>query len=139
MIIIDATDTIAGRLATYAAKQALLGEKVEIINAERAVISGSPTHLKEHFDTRRVRGAPRKGPYTIRLADRFLRRIIRGMLPYKQPRGAEAYKRILCHIGVPAEFEGKKAITLDKAKVEKLPTLNYITLHELCKGLGGKV
>ena len=39
-IIIDATDAALGRMATFAAKQALNGKKVIILNSEDAIITG---------------------------------------------------------------------------------------------------
>ena len=39
-MIIDAKDLIAGRMGAFVAKQLLLGETVDIVNAEKAVISG---------------------------------------------------------------------------------------------------
>ena len=40
-IFIDATDTAIGRIGTYAAQQALRGNKVFVVNAEKAIISGN--------------------------------------------------------------------------------------------------
>ena len=39
-IIIDATNATLGRMASYVAKQALLGKKVIILNSERAIVTG---------------------------------------------------------------------------------------------------
>ena len=133
MIVIDATNLILGRLATFAAKQALLGEEVKIINAEKAVMSGKRSMVLAKVRQKMDRGTPAKGPFIPKKADRFVRRTIRGMLPYKQAKGAEAFKRVLCYIDVPAELKDAKAITLDNANVEKLPTLNYITVEEVVK------
>jgi large subunit ribosomal protein L13 len=40
MKIINAEDTILGRLASYIAKEALKGESFIILNCEKAIISG---------------------------------------------------------------------------------------------------
>lgn len=130
MIVIDATDLILGRLATYAAKQALLGEEVIIINAQKAIISGKRSMVLAKVRQDMDRGTPAKGPFIPKKADRYVRRVIRGMLPYKQPKGAEAFKRVMCYIDVPEELKDKKIVQLDNAKAEKLPTLNYITVDE---------
>lgn len=130
MIIINADKLILGRMATYAAKQALLGEEVRIINAEKAIISGKrATILKEKAQTFN-RGIPTKGPFVTRMPDRYVRRVIRGMLPHRQAKGAEAYKRILCYTGVPEEFKDAKAQEMPEAKMEKLPTLKYTTVQD---------
>ena len=46
-IIIDATGAIFGRLSSYAAKQALLGNEIVIINAEKHGISLKPETLRD--------------------------------------------------------------------------------------------
>ena len=44
-IVIDANELILGRLATQVAKKLLLGVEVQIINCEKAVISGTKKHF----------------------------------------------------------------------------------------------
>lgn len=134
--VIDAKDAIVGRIATVAAKAALLGDKVSIINCEKAVISGTKKRVFEREEQKRKRGIPAKGPFVSRLPDRFVRRIIRGMLPYKQSKGSVAYKNIMCYRGIPEEFKDKKAETPQQAKVEKLRGSSYVTIEEICKYLG---
>ncbi len=138
ILVIDATDLIVGRLATRAAKEALHGKRVCIINSEKAVISGSKTFLVGEWKRRFGQGVPRKGPYVDRFPDRMVRRIIRGMLGYHNPRGREAYESTMCYIGVPEEFKNEKAITFADAKVTKLPNARYMTIAALCKEMGGR-
>ena len=138
-MIIDATNLIAGRLATEVAKKALLGEKIDIINSEKAILSGKKTEVFAKFKSKYDKGIPLKGPYVHRSPDRLLRRIIRGMLPYKQERGAEALKRVMCWKGIPEPFKGKKAETLKQADISKLPNLKYVTLGDIAKQIGGKI
>ena len=133
MIVIDAKNLIIGRFATFAAKQALLGKEVRIINAEKAVISGKKMNTVEKFSSEDKRGIPSKGPFMPKVADRYVRRIIRGMLPYKQPKGVEAYKRVLCYKGVPSELESVTPTPVPGADASKLPTLNRITVEDLLK------
>ncbi len=139
MIIIDATDLIAGRVATYAAKQALLGETVRVVNSEKAVISGRKKNVFEKYLKKRSMGTPRKGPFLHRKPEKLLRRIIRGMLPYKKPRGKEAYKRVLCYQGFPEEFKDMEIVRLETAHKSKLPNLKYVSLYDLSKRLGAKL
>lgn len=133
MTVIDATNLIAGRLATQVAKRALLGEKIDIINSEKAVITGKRKDILEHYKERVKRGSALKGPYTPRMPDRMLRRTIRGMLPYKQEKGLKAYKKILCHIGTPDEFKDKKAETIKSASIQNSKALKYMTIGEICR------
>ncbi len=135
-IIIDAENAILGRLAAYAAKQALLGKTVRVVNAEKAVVSGAKRTTIEEAKRKRAMGTPRKGPFYSKLPDRYVRRVIRGMLPYKQPRGRAAYERILCFIGAP-EMEGER-VAVPGASATKLPNLKYLTVGRICAELGGK-
>lgn len=137
-MIIDAKDMIAGRLATYVAKQALLGETIDIVNAEEAILSGSKKDLLNRYVHRRERGDPHHGPYFPRTSHMMLKRMIRGMLPFKQSKGREAFKRIKCHKGVPKVFEGKEMLTFEKFHKNKLPTKKHLTFKELSKLLGAK-
>jgi len=136
MIIIDAKDAIVGRFATVAAKKALLGEHVAIINCKDAVVTGKKKAIIAHWNEKMDRGAPRQGPFFPRLSDRFVRKMIRGMLPYKQPRGRDAYKRIMCYSGDP-KIEGT-AFPIESANVEKIPGMQYMRIGDLVKYLGGK-
>ena len=136
-MILDANGLIVGRFATIVAKKAMLGEKIEVINCEKAVISGKKEAIMEKYKKARDRGAPLKGPYFPRMPDRFVRRIIRGMLPYKQPKGAQAFKRVMCYSGIPKKFEGKNIETITNANSSKLPTLKKVTVRDICKYLGG--
>ncbi len=137
-MIIDAKDLIAGRLASYASKRALLGDAVFILNSEKVVITGNRKGVLAKFKHRLQRGMPKTGPFVYRLEHRFLKRMIRGMLPYKSFKGKTALKRIMCYTGIPKEFEGKKFITINEANVAKTQSLKYITLKELCHQLGRK-
>lgn len=135
-MIIDATNLIMGRLATYSCKQALLGNKIDIVNCEKAIITGKKESVLERYKERRKRGYIYKGPFISRMPDRLMKRTIRGMLSYKKERGREALKKIKCYLGVPKEFQNQKAESLSSAHLSKMKTLNYITLKDLAKYLG---
>ncbi len=135
-MIIDAKNLIAGRLAAYAAKQALLGERVEIINAEKAVISGRKEEIIAKFAHKVARGTQAKGPFQPRMSHMLLKRMIRGMLPHKQEKGRKAYKNIRCHIGVPKELEGQKTEDLKKIHKSRLFSARTITIEQLSMSMG---
>ena len=63
MIVIDATGSVAGRLATAVAKKLLQGETVVIVNAELAIISGDRWKVLDHYEIKRYRGDVRSGPF----------------------------------------------------------------------------
>ncbi len=137
-IVIDAHEAIAGRVAAYAAKQSLLGHTVRVVNAQGAVVSGTKATTVSEAKRKAAMGGPRKGPFYSKLPDRYLRRIIRGMLPYKEPRGRAAYARILCYIGVPSDLKAEKTMRAPGADASKLPNLKRVTLGRICEELGGK-
>ena len=136
-MIIDAKNKILGRIATLAAKTALLGETVHILNCEEAVITGKKQSVLAHYQKRRERGYTR-GPFITRLPDRFVKRTIRGMLSYKKPKGANALKKIRCYQGMPDKFKDQKTFDMPKSDISKLPNFQYVKVGELCKFLGGK-
>ena len=138
-MILDATDLILGRMAARVAKMSLLGEKVDIVNCENAIITGDKAYLLKRYKQRKERGIPLKGPYFPRMPDRIVRRAIRGMLPYKRERGREAFKKIMCYIGVPDEFKDKKLETLKEVNISKVPSLKYLSVGEISKNLGAKI
>ena len=44
-MIIDANNLILGRMATFVAKQALLGEEISIVNCEKAIMTGNKQQI----------------------------------------------------------------------------------------------
>tara|TARA_Y100000310_G_C19950347_1_gene476532 strand:- start:71 stop:484 length:414 start_codon:yes stop_codon:yes gene_type:complete len=137
-MIIDARNLILGRLATFSAKKALQGEEIHIINCENIIISGSKKHVLSKYKIKADRGSQFKGPFIPKTPERFVKRAIRNMLPYKNPRGREAFKRIKCHRGYPESIKKEKVETLKIADFSKLPTLKYVTVNFICNHLGGK-
>lgn len=136
MIIIDLNNMILGRIATKIAKLALNGETINIINCDNAVVSGHKKRVLADYKRRQSMGIHTKGPFLPRMPDRFVKRTIRGMLPYKTPRGREAYKRIKCYAGVPEQFAKEKPKIFEDCKLEKLPTIKYVSVKNICKFLG---
>ena len=127
-VVIDAGEGILGRIASYAAKQALLGKSVIIINCHNALITGRRrTSIREYGEIRRRGGASLKGPFFPKHSERLMKRTVRGMLNYQQARGLEAFKRILCYPNVPEEYKNSKKIifkTDTKAKTMSLQDLS---------------
>jgi len=134
-MIINAKNLIAGRLGAYVAKHTLLGETISIVNAELAVITGNRKNIFLKYKRQSQRGEPTHGPFLPKMTDRFLKRLIRGMLPYKQWKGREALRRIKCYNGVPLEFQGKEYETVQGADITKMQKLKYVTIQEICNHL----
>lgn len=137
-MIIDAKDAILGRLSSYVAKEVLLGSKVDVVNCEEAVVSGRKQSILEEYAERLHRKAPTKGPYFYRRADMFVKRAIRGMLPFKRARGRDAFKNLKCHVGVPENLKNEKAVTIEKSNAKKLQSADYLKIKDICKAVGGK-
>ena len=72
MIIIDATDTILGRLASYAAKKSLMMEEIVIINCEKAVVTGDKHVTVARYAHEFKMGEHVKGPFKDRAADKMV-------------------------------------------------------------------
>ena len=139
MLIIDGNKSVLGRIGAKVAKELVKGETVIIINAEKIIITGNPKKTVEKYQQRRnLRdpAKPEKSRKTPRRPDMFVRRIIRGMLPYKTKKGMEAYRRLKVTIGTPKEYEGK-AIKISESK-SITSDYKYITIEELTKKLGWK-
>ena len=118
MKVIDASDHIMGRLSTHVAKELLNGENIVIVNAEKVVITGRKEQVLEDYKQRRdrgVKGRNRRGPYYPRMPDRMLKRTIRGMLPYQDPKGRTAFRKLKVYIGVPIGMDTASIIKIDKA------------------------
>ncbi len=138
MTIIDAEGLILGRLSSAVAKKLLAGEKIDIINAEKAVISGSKyTTLREYEETLK-RGKTEFGPYFPKRPERILKRTVRGMLPYKRARGRDAMSRLKVHVGSPMEFSGQETIKISEASMDRLSSNKYLKLGDVSKKLGSR-
>src|SRR3972149_10151232 len=99
--VINGDGLILGRMCSLVAKKLLKGEQVIIVNAEKTVLSGKKkskvAEAKEFLEV----GAPERGPFHSRRPDRIVRKTVRGMVPWKKPKGKSAYKRLKVFMGVP--------------------------------------
>lgn len=140
--IIDANGLVLGRMASKVAKMLLLGEKIVIINAEKAIVSGNKRMTIHHYKERqniRTHYNPIKGPFWPKSPDRIVRRTVRGMLPWRIDKGRIAYRNLQVYRGIPEnlavtkdEIETFSDISIDQLKGR------YIELGALAKELGSK-
>lgn len=134
-IVVNAEDLVLGRMCSKIAKKLLIGEQVIVVNAEKAVLSGrKKSKVKEAHVFLEV-GKPVTGPFHYRRPDRILRRTVRGMLPFKQPKGKQAYKRLKVYVGTPDELKNQKTETFEEAQAKKL-RCSYFTLGQYAKEIG---
>lgn len=124
-------------MASAIAPRLLKGERIDIVNAENAVITGNRESIFEKYFRRyhaTIKGNPYiQGPKFQRRADRIVSFAVRGMLPYKRKTGKEAYKNLRVHVGNP-----------ENAQTEKIPgavnrTNKFIRVAEISEAYGVKV
>ncbi len=131
-MIVDADGVVLGRAASVIAKRLLMGEEVVVINAEKAVISGKEGVVKARFLGKRSRTDPIRGPFYPKYPHMVFKRVVRGMLPYKNQRGSEALKRLKVVVG----DNGMKGEKIGKTSQDL--RAKYVTLGSLCESLGAK-
>jgi len=137
MILVNAEDKVVGRLASFVAKKAIEGKQITVVNAEKALITGSRDDALKKMKTKlgmRGKGNPEKGPKFSKMPDRVLRMSIRGMLPWKSSRGKQAYRRVYVYIGIPEEFSGSKFEEIGGKQASK----RFVELGTVCRLLGAK-
>ncbi len=137
-MIIDAKNQIMGRMCTHVAKAALLGNTVKIVNCESAIITGDKAYRMIEMRGKKELGQPQQGPFASKMPDRFVRRCIRGMVPFHHPKGRDAFERVMCYIGVPTQLNGKPTTQYEDADVSRIKNGSYMTVKEVCKYWGYK-
>ena len=139
-IVVDATNCIAGRMCSHVSKLLLKGNKVAIVNAEKAMLSGDRYKTiflyKEHLEINSVTN-PIHGPFHPRRPDTILTKMVRGMVPKRKTSGQEAHQRLRVYIGVPEEMKSAKMESFADSKITK-PESYYITVGEVAKQIGWK-
>ena len=137
-LYVDATNQIAGRLSSRVAKLLLSGKNVVVVNAEKSLISGSRASVlgqwRESLEIS-SRVNPIYGPIHPRRPDNILRRMVRGMVPRKKPKGASAMKRLRVYVGVPAGVQPSKLTRFDDTAASR-PVPVYVSMSDLSKSLG---
>jgi len=127
-IIIDANGAIFGRLCSFAAKKALEGNEVIVVNSEKAVITGNKQNIIQKYINLRAKGGySQKGPKYTKIPYYMIKRGIRGMLPdHRKGIGKQALSKIRCYDEIPEEFKEQKMINIQGPNNSK-----FITLKEL--------
>jgi len=131
-VIVDARDCILGRVASNVAQTALDGQRVAVVNAEDAVITGSEEDVMGTFEKRTELGSDR-GPYYPKRPDMIFKRSIRGMLPYKKDRGREAFENVRVYVGNPYDEDGE---IIEGTSLDRLSNIKFLQLGEISENLG---
>lgn len=140
-VVVDATNCIAGRMCSHVAKLLLQGNRVAVVNAEKAMLSGNNRYktielYKEHLEINSVTN-PIHGPFHPRRPDTILSKMVRGMVPKRKASGMTAFRRLRVYIGVPEEMKGAKMESFSDSKIRK-PEAYYISVGEIAKQIGWK-
>lgn len=137
--LIDGEELVLGRLSSRVAKLLLEGNEVCLVNCEKIRITGHVPDLVAKYKRRielKDKANPEHSPFYSRRPDYFVKRVIRGMLPYKQPKGKTAYKLLTVFMG-PATKDIKEAKPYDtNAKKASETFENSMTISELTEKLG---
>merc|ERR1711869_4288 len=141
MVVIGARGHLMGRLASFVAKETLLGQKVVVVRCEEIVISGSFIRNKLKLlmkRNKRMNTNPKKGPFHHRSPADMFHRVVRGMLPHKPYRGSAAFQRVKCLEGIPEPFNSvKKMVVPDALRIQRLrPGRKFSNLGKLAAELG---
>ena len=139
-ILVDATGCIAGRMCSHVSKLLLKGNRVTIVNSEKAMLSGNRYKTidlyKEFLEINSVTN-PIHGPFHPRRPDTMLTKMVRGMVPKTKTSGIEAFKRLRVYIGIPDQFMNKKAESFEDSKITR-PPAKYISVGDVAKQIGWK-
>ncbi|MCG1003569.1 MULTISPECIES: 50S ribosomal protein L13 [Halobacterium] len=134
-VVVDARDCIMGRVASNVAERALDGESIAVVNAEEAVITGTEEDIFETYNKRAELGSD-SGPYYPKRPDGVFKRAIRGMLPYKQQDGREAFENVRVYVGNPFDDDGE---VIEGTSLDRLSTIRFVTVGDVSKELGANV
>jgi len=135
--VIDGDGLILGRLASTVAKRLLAGETIDIVNAEKIVVSGKRKMIVEKEKEFLGVGGFGKGPIHYRQPHRMVRRTIRGMLPHRKSHGRDAYSRLKVYIGVPRELEAAEKESILEVNSSNL-SRRFVTVGEIAEAIGWK-
>ncbi|XP_055587219.1 60S ribosomal protein L13a [Uranotaenia lowii] len=112
-IVIDGRGHLLGRLASIIAKQILSGRKVVVVRCEDLQLSGHFFRNKIKFLAylrKRCNVNPARGPFHFRAPSRMLWKAVRGMVPHKTKRGANALRRLKLYEGMPPPYDKQKKL-----------------------------
>ncbi len=140
--VIDGTGHVAGRLASIIAKRLLNGETIIVVNAEKIIITGKKKRVLEKFlkrisEWRTYYNPEKRGPKYPRTPDRIFKRMVRGMLPHKKPRGRDALKRLKVYVGVPKEYTDAEMERVEDA-IFRNEFCPYVTLGQIYEEIAQK-
>lgn len=132
-VVVDGKKHLLGRLASVIAKELLNGQSVVVVRCEQIVVSGSLLRNKmkwARYKRKTMNTNPSNhGPYHFRSPSKMFWHTVRGMVPHKTYRGAQAMARLKVFEGVPEDFAScKKMVVPDALQVLHSKTYRKITI-----------
>merc|ERR1711974_523192 len=140
-IVVDGRGHLMGRLAATLAKKLLEGYSIVVVRCEEICISGPIYRMRIAFFMRkRTNTNPKKGPFHYRQPSLMFWRVLRGMIPHKTPRGADALSRLRTYDGVPPPYDTVTSVVVPSAlRVIRLrPDRKFTVLKDLAQIFGWK-
>lgn len=160
-IVVGLKESIIGSLAlryTLCVKNVhvFIGQRIVLVRCEDINISGSFYRNKRKMCTKgwihiyflfcsvkylkflklRCNVKPSRGPFHLRAPSRIFWRTVRGMIPHKTKRGAEALNRLKVYEGIPPPYDKKKRMVVPCAlRVLRLKPgrkVNSVVMCVLC-------
>lgn len=146
VLVVDATNMRLGRMAPLVAKNLMEGKRVVVLNAEKAVITGSKKAILKRYlmllGRSQKRSMWRPTVWYPRSPENIVWHTIVKMLPRREPRGREAARRLKVFRGVPDAFKNVKAVSFEDALLKSIRNrsgklIRFMTVEELSKELLG--
>jgi len=145
-IVVDADKQKLGRMASRIAKLLLSGVEVVVVNAEKAVVTGSKNAILEKY-LRLMRRRQLTSHKVIKVwyprkPDRLVWYTIVRMLPRRKPRGRDAVKRLKVYVGIPEQFQNIEKVSFKDAGLgdgisKSGRVQRYMTIEEISKIIKG--
>ncbi len=143
---VDVSNQVAGRICSFIAKRALMGDNIVVVNCKNAMITGDKNRVFQIYldrDNVKVFSNHAQGPFFPHRPDTFIRHMVWGMMP-KGTRGRQAIQRVEFFIGeIPERMVSKYKIIAQKEYKPASITLkntNMVSVNDICvrDGWAGK-
>jgi large subunit ribosomal protein L13 len=143
---IDVSNQVAGRICSFIAKRALMGDNIVVVNCKNAMITGDKNRVFKIYldrDNVKVFSNHAQGPFFPHRPDTFIRHMVWGMMP-KGTRGRQAIQRVEFFIGeIPERMASKYKIVAQKEyklASADLKNSNMVSINDICvrNGWAGK-
>jgi len=145
-VVVDAAGQRLGRMASKIAKMLLNGVEVTVVNAEKAVITGTKKAVLQRYlkllQRRQLTSHKVVKVWYPRKPDRLVWYTIIRMLPRKTSRGRAAARRLKVYVGVPQQFENVEKLSFPEAALGDARSrsgrlIRYVTVRELSSLISG--